>query len=86
VCEAGLHLLWVHQLRGLFTVGKLVLLAAVPWYWEQRVALLTTVVVIGSVGSHMPARFRYWSILEQRVVRTGSGPGAQADNDSENAR
>lgn len=73
--EAGPRLVWFHQGRGLMTLGKLVLVALVPWFWQQRLVLLLGVVVIGSVGSHMPARFRYYSILYKRVIRCDGGPG-----------
>lgn len=73
--EAGPRLLWFHQGRGLMTLGKLVLVALVPWFWQQRLVLLLAVVVIGSVGSHMPARYRYYSILYRKEIRCGSGPG-----------
>jgi hypothetical protein len=76
VLEAGLDTLWFHQLRGLFTIAKLLLLALVPVFWDHRMVILVAVTVIASVGSHMPARFRYYSVLERKVIRTGSGPGA----------
>ena len=43
---------------------KLALLVLIPWLWEYRVAILAVVIVLASVGSHMPARFRYYSWLE----------------------
>jgi len=46
--------------------GRLFYLSAV--FWEQRVWLLMLVLVIGSVGSHMPGRFRYYSLLHRRVI------------------
>ncbi len=74
--EAGPHLLWFHQVRGLMTLGKVALLCAVPFYWEYRVAILMVVVAIAGVGSHMPARFRYYSFVERQPIRYGTGPGA----------
>ena len=38
-------------------------------------AVLLAVVVIASVGSHMPARFRYYSVIYRKVTPCGSGPG-----------
>lgn len=61
--EAGFRLLWFHQLRGLMTLAKLGLLAVVPWYWAVRLPILISVVVIASVGSHMPGRWRYYSVI-----------------------
>jgi hypothetical protein len=76
--EAGGRLLWFHQGRGLLTLAKLGLLLLVPllWHhWHLRLTVLLAVVVIASVGSHMPARFRYYSVIYKRVVSSGSGPG-----------
>jgi len=73
--EAGLNLVWLHQGRGLMTLAKLGLLAAVPWFWDYRLPILLAVVVLASVGSHMPARFRYYSVLYRAVIPCGSGPG-----------
>jgi hypothetical protein len=54
---------WLVQLRGVATLGKLALLASVPFFWEQRVAILSLVLAIGVVTTHMPGRFRYRSLL-----------------------
>ena len=59
---------WLIQVRGAATLVKLVLVGAVALFWEWRVALLTLVVAIGSVTSHMPGRWRYHSLLHGRVV------------------
>jgi hypothetical protein len=64
--------LWLVQLRGVATLAKLALLASVPLLWEQRVAILTLVLAIGVVTSHMPGRFRYHSFLP------GMPPGPEA--------
>jgi hypothetical protein len=88
--EAGPRLLWFHQGRGLMTLAKLVLIAAVPCFWDYRLPILVAVVVIASVGSHAPARFRYYSVLYRTVIRCGSGPGVsrldgdRSDPDEEN--
>jgi hypothetical protein len=47
---------------------KLVLLASAALFWEFRVAILTLVVIIGTVVSHMPGRYRYYSLLRSRVM------------------
>jgi len=75
VVEAGNSLTWFHQGRGLVTMGKLLLILLVPWFWEQRLAILVLVVVLASVGSHMPARFRYYSVIYRQVLHCKSGPG-----------
>ena len=57
-------------MRGLATLIKLLLVAAVAIFWEERVALLSTAIVIGVVASHMPGRYRYFSLLHGHVVET----------------
>jgi hypothetical protein len=64
-------LYWLFLGKGLMVLAKLGLLLAVPVFWEQRVALLLVVVVIASVGSHMPARYRHYSVLHRRVIGMG---------------
>jgi hypothetical protein len=48
---------------GLLVMLKLALLCAVPFAWSHRVAILIVVLVIGSVGSHLPKRLRHCSPL-----------------------
>lgn len=72
--EAGPRLLWLHQGRGILTVAKLALLSAVPFAWDARLPILLAVIVLGSVGSHMRARYRYYSVVERRVIPDRSGP------------
>jgi hypothetical protein len=74
--EAGGRLLWFHQGRGLMTLAKLLLVASIPWFWEYRLPILLVVVGLASVGSHMPARFRYYSIVYGEVIPCSGGPGA----------
>jgi len=59
---------WFYQCRGALVLLKLALLAAITVFWEFRVPLLLAIVVIASVGSHMPARFRYYSLVHGRVL------------------
>lgn len=63
VLEAWPGFRWFHEGRGLMTLAKLALLALIPWFWPYRAWLLAAVIVLASVGSHMPARFRYYSLL-----------------------
>ena len=75
VAEAGPRLLWFHQGRGLMTLAKLALLCAVPFAWGYRLPFLLGVVVLGSVGSHMRARYRYYSVIYREVIPDACGPG-----------
>lgn len=64
---------WLFMGKGIAVLLKLFLLAMVPLFWEYRVPLLLSVVVIGSVGSHMTSRLRHYSLLPgSRAL--GAGP------------
>jgi hypothetical protein len=60
--------IWLVQVRGVATLVKLAMVAAVALFWEFRVPLLTLAVIVGGVSSHMPGRWRYHSVLHGRVV------------------
>ncbi len=62
--------LWLVQVRGLATFAKIALVAGVAACWDLRVALLTAAVVIGTVVSHMPGRYRYYSVIHGQAVGT----------------
>jgi hypothetical protein len=55
---------WWHEGRGALVLVKLGLMALIPWCWDQRAWLLAAIILLASVGSHMPARFRYYSWIE----------------------
>lgn len=59
---------WLFLGKGLVTFVKLALLLLVPLFWEARVPILLLVVAVASVGAHMPARYRHYSILHRRVL------------------
>ncbi len=60
--------LWLAQLRGVATLVKVVLVAAVAVCWPWRIWLLTLAIIIGSVSAHMPGRYRYYSVIHRRVI------------------
>lgn len=62
------HPVWVVQVRGLATFAKIALVASVAFAWDERVWLLTAVIVIGAVVSHMPGRYRYHSVVHGRDI------------------
>jgi TRAP-type uncharacterized transport system fused permease subunit len=66
--ESRGHWRWSCQGRGQAVLLKLCLLFLVPIFWDQRVWLLFIVIVLASVGSHMPARFRYYSWIHGREL------------------
>ena len=47
------------ELSGLAVISKLVLLAILPFFWDARISLLVIILVIGSVSSHLPKRYRH---------------------------
>ena len=60
---------WFLQLKGQAVLVKMVLLGAsfhtagdpMPWLWAA--------VVIGGISSHMPGRYRYYSVFHGKVVK-----------------
>jgi hypothetical protein len=59
---------WLFLGKGLVVLAKLLLLLTVPVFWEARVPILLLVVALASVGAHMPARYRMYSVRERRVI------------------
>jgi hypothetical protein len=59
---------WLYMAQGVLVVFKVVLTALAGLWWDQRVALLALVVVVGSVGSHMSARYRHYSVVHRREL------------------
>jgi hypothetical protein len=57
---------WLFMGKGVTVLLKLLVLAMVPLFWEHRISVLLVVVVIASIGSHMPSRFRHYSLLPIR--------------------
>ena len=70
IYAVGLY--WLLLGKGIMVLVKLALLLMIPLFWEARVLLLLLVVAIASVGSHMPARYRHYSILHRRVIEPGT--------------
>jgi hypothetical protein len=61
--EAYTSFQFIHQGWGLLLLLKLVMLCVIPFAWSHRLPILIAVIVIGSVGSHMPRKFRHYSLL-----------------------
>ena len=59
---------WIYLGKGVVVSLKIALVIAAGVWWEQRVMFLLLVVLIGSVGAHMPARFRYYSFVHGRTI------------------
>ena len=69
--EVWSYPVWLVQIRGVATLVKLALVASVAALWDWRVFLLTLAIAIGVVNSHMPGRYRYYSLLHWREVGDG---------------
>jgi len=69
IYAVGLY--WLILGKGIMVLVKLALLLVIPFFWEARVALLLLVMGIASVGSHMPARYRHYSLLHRGVIEPG---------------
>lgn len=52
-------LIWLRQLRGIAIFVKLLVLSA-AFYWPQHHFLVISAIILSSVVSHMPGRYRYW--------------------------
>jgi len=59
---------WLHQGCALAVYAKLAVLSLVPWWWDQRVALLLLALVLASVGAHAPRTLRHYSVAYRRVM------------------
>src|ERR1039457_3405609 len=64
------------EVRTAMIAAKVSLLFLIPWLWTYRVPILIVVIIISSIGSHMPRRYRYYSILDRRPVTTAEAPFA----------
>lgn len=62
---------WLFMGKGIAVLVKLLFLLVIPLFWEHRVWILLMVVVVASVSSHMPYRFRHYSCLPSRWAERG---------------
>jgi hypothetical protein len=60
---------WLAEIGGLAVLLKLALLCAVPFAWSARVPILFAVVAVAGIGSHMPGRYRHYSLRHHRVMK-----------------
>jgi hypothetical protein len=60
---------WLTEVGGLAVVLKLALLCLVPVVWSARVPLLFAVVAVAGIGSHMPGKYRHYSLRHRRVMK-----------------
>ncbi len=55
---------WPHRGKGLLVLLHLVLCLLVHFLPGLTVELLWVILISGCIGSHMPRRFRHWSVIE----------------------
>jgi hypothetical protein len=60
--EARPFAAWWCEVRGWCVIAKMGLLLVIPWCWSHRVWLLVAVLVLASLGSHAPRRWRHFSL------------------------
>jgi len=60
---------WLAQGSGLFVLAKLALLLTIPFAWSWRVPILFAAVALAGVGSHMPGRYRHYSLIYRRNMK-----------------
>ena len=60
VAEAYPDWRWCFEGRAAMLALKLLLLCLIPWAWSFRVPLLFAAVVVGSVASHLPKKYRHY--------------------------
>lgn len=68
VLEIARAPIWVLQVRGVAVYLKIGLLLGATAWSTHAVALLSLALVVGVVTSHMPGRYRYYSLLHGRAV------------------
>ena len=75
---------WCYEIRAAAVFAKVLLLCLIPWFWDYRIPILAAVIVIASVGSHMPRWFRHYSLAERRVMVDAGGAHSPHRADLEN--
>jgi hypothetical protein len=54
---------WFREGSGLLSMAKVLVLCLVPLFWNYRIPLLAAVIVVGSVGSHVPHGLRHYRVF-----------------------
>jgi hypothetical protein len=60
---------WLAQGAGLCVLAKLALLIVVTFAWPSRVPILFAVLALAAIGSHMPGRYRHYSLIYRRNMK-----------------
>ena len=54
---------WYCEARAWMVFAKILLTALIAWQWNYRVLWLLLIIIIGSVGSHMPKALRHYKVI-----------------------
>jgi hypothetical protein len=60
---------WLAELGGVTVVLKVALLCVIPFAWWARVPILFMVVALAGIGSHMPGKYRHYSLRYRRSTK-----------------
>ena len=64
---------FVFQVKGIAVLVKLLLLMGAVEWPESALPFLIAAIVIGGISSHMPGKYRHYSILHGRPLQGPSG-------------
>ena len=60
---------WFFQVKGWVVILKIVLMVLAGMYHDAAQPLMIAIIVIGSISSHMPGRYRYYSVFHGRLLK-----------------
>lgn len=61
--------IWLFQIKGQAVLVKFLLLGAAVAATEYSMPYLIAAVIIGGISSHMPGRYRYYSLYHGREIK-----------------
>ncbi|MFH0974578.1 MAG: hypothetical protein V1874_02205 [Spirochaetota bacterium] len=59
---------WINQIRGIMVILHAGLFGVLHFYPDLAIPFLTGAIIFGMAGSHMPKRFRCYSLLHKRML------------------
>jgi len=67
----------VFEVRSLVILSKVLVLCLIPLFWKYRCLFLSLFGALASAGSHMPRRYRHYSVVESPDINAmGESPTA----------
>ena len=55
---------WLHRGKGLMVFIHVLFALSIHFFPNSKIPILWAIVISGSVGSHMPRRYRHWSCTD----------------------